>query len=43
MHSESGVTGQKKTFMSSNEKAVAEKLLQINAIRLNPQHPFTWA
>ncbi|MDX2047241.1 MAG: orotate phosphoribosyltransferase [Chitinophagaceae bacterium] len=29
--------------MSSNEKAVAEKLLQINAIRLNPQQPFTWA
>jgi orotate phosphoribosyltransferase len=43
MHSQSGVTGQKKTFMSSNEKAVAEKLLQINAIRLNPQQPFTWA
>src|SRR3954471_4291398 len=29
--------------MSSNEKAVAEKLLQSNAIKLNPQHPFTWA
>ena len=27
----------------TNEKAVAEKLLQINAIRLNPQQPFTWA
>lgn len=26
-----------------SEKAVAEKLLQINAIRLNPQQPFTWA
>lgn len=26
----------------TNEKAVAEKLLQINAIRLNPQQPFTW-
>src|SRR5688500_12880441 len=27
----------------TNEKAVAEKLLQINAIKLNPQEPFTWA
>lgn len=27
----------------TNEKAVAEKLLQINAIKLNPQQPFTWA
>ncbi len=27
----------------TNEKAVAEKLLQIKAIRLNPQEPFTWA
>jgi orotate phosphoribosyltransferase len=24
-------------------KAVAEKLLQVNAIKLNPEHPFTWA
>ena len=23
-------------------KAVAERLLQINAIQLNPEHPFTW-
>lgn len=29
--------------MSSNEKAVAEKLLQSNAIKLNPAQPFTWA
>lgn len=29
--------------MSSNEKAIAEKLLQINAIRLNVSEPFTWA
>ena len=29
--------------MTSNEKAVAEKLLQINAIKLNPEQPFTWA
>lgn len=29
--------------MSSNEKAVAEKLLQSNAIKLNPGQPFTWA
>ena len=27
----------------TNEKAVAEKLLQINAIKLNPTDPFTWA
>lgn len=27
----------------TNEKAVAEKLLQIKAIKLNPQEPFTWA
>ena len=27
----------------TNEKAVAEKLLQINAIKLNPQQPFAWA
>jgi orotate phosphoribosyltransferase len=27
----------------TNEKAVAEKLLQINAIKLNSAQPFTWA
>ena len=27
----------------TNEKAIAEKLLQINAIKLSPQEPFTWA
>ncbi|MEO5889229.1 MAG: orotate phosphoribosyltransferase [Ferruginibacter sp.] len=27
----------------TNEKAIAEKLLQINAIKLSPQQPFTWA
>lgn len=27
----------------TNEKAVAEKLLQINAIKLSVQQPFTWA
>ena len=27
----------------TNQKAVAEKLLQIGAIRLNPSSPFTWA
>ena len=27
----------------TNEQAVAEKLLQINAIKLSPQAPFTWA
>lgn len=29
--------------MSTNEKVVAEKLLQINAIKLSPNQPFTWA
>lgn len=27
----------------TSQKAVAEKLLQINAIRLNPETPFTWS
>lgn len=27
----------------TNEKAVAEKLLQVNAIKLSPAQPFTWA
>jgi orotate phosphoribosyltransferase len=27
----------------TNEKAVAEKLLQVDAIRLSPDAPFTWA
>ena len=27
----------------TNEKAVAEKLLQINAVKLNADEPFTWA
>ena len=27
----------------TNEKAVAEKLLEIQAIKLNPDKPFTWA
>ncbi len=27
----------------NNEKAIAEKLLQINAIKLSPHQPFTWA
>ncbi|GAO44359.1 orotate phosphoribosyltransferase [Flavihumibacter petaseus] len=29
--------------MKSNEKAVAEKLLQCKAVRLSPEQPFTWA
>jgi orotate phosphoribosyltransferase len=29
--------------MKSTEKLIAEKLLQINAVKLNPQNPFTWA
>ena len=29
--------------MGTNEKAIAEKLLQINAIKLNVDQPFTWA
>ena len=27
----------------TNEQAVAEKLLQVKAIRLNVKEPFTWA
>lgn len=27
----------------TNEKAVAEKLLQVGAVRLSPEQPFTWA
>jgi orotate phosphoribosyltransferase len=27
----------------TNEKAVAEKLLQVDAVRLSPAQPFTWA
>ncbi|MFY9465094.1 MAG: orotate phosphoribosyltransferase [Sediminibacterium sp.] len=27
----------------TNEKAVAEKLLQVEAVKLNPSQPFTWA
>ena len=27
----------------TNEKAIAEKLLQINAVKLNSKEPFTWA
>ncbi|MHA4847472.1 orotate phosphoribosyltransferase [Flavitalea antarctica] len=29
--------------MTTNEKAVAEKLLQVKAVRLNLETPFTWA
>ncbi|RYY49070.1 MAG: orotate phosphoribosyltransferase [Chitinophagaceae bacterium] len=29
--------------MVSNEAAVAEKLLQVNAVQLNPAAPYTWA
>lgn len=29
--------------MGTNEKAIAEKLLQINAIKLDVDQPFTWA
>ena len=27
----------------TNEKVIAEKLLQVNAVKLNPEQPFTWA
>ncbi|HEX5669029.1 MAG TPA: orotate phosphoribosyltransferase, partial [Chitinophagaceae bacterium] len=27
----------------TNEKAVAEKLLQVEAVKLSPEKPFTWA
>jgi orotate phosphoribosyltransferase len=29
--------------MHSNQKAVAEKLLQVEAVKLSPDQPFTWA
>lgn len=29
--------------MKTNEAAVAEKLLQVEAIKLSPENPFTWA
>jgi len=29
--------------MLSNEKAVAEKLLHVGAVKLSPENPFTWA
>jgi orotate phosphoribosyltransferase len=29
--------------MTNNEKAVAEKLLQVQAVKLNLQQPYTWA
>ena len=29
--------------MTSNETAVAEKLLQVNAVKLNVSNPYTWA
>ncbi len=29
--------------MLSNEKAVAEKLLHVGAVKLSPEQPFTWA
>lgn len=34
---------QKITNMKSNETAVAEKLLQAEAVKLSPDKPFTWA
>src|SRR5678810_727598 len=27
----------------TDAKVVAEKLLQVNAVKLNPENPFTWA
>lgn len=29
--------------MNTNEKAVAERLLQVNAVQLNVEYPYTWA
>ena len=29
--------------ITTNEKAVAEKLLQVQAVKLSPESPFTWA
>jgi orotate phosphoribosyltransferase len=33
----------KKHCIMTNETAVAEKLLQVEAVRLSPEKPFTWA
>lgn len=30
-------------IINTNERAVAERLLQVQAIRLSPQQPFTWS
>ena len=30
-------------IITTNERAVAERLLQVQAIRLSPQQPFTWS
>jgi orotate phosphoribosyltransferase len=38
-----GIFAGYKDNMKTNEKAVAEKLLQSNAVRLSPAQPFTWA
>lgn len=38
-----GIFAGYKDNMKTNEKAVAEKLLQSNAVRLSPTQPFTWA
>jgi orotate phosphoribosyltransferase len=32
-----------KTLVMTNERAVAEKLLQVEAVKLRPEQPFTWA
>ncbi len=29
--------------MKALEKAIAEKLLQVKAVKLQPRNPFTWA
>ncbi|WP_289623410.1 orotate phosphoribosyltransferase [Flavihumibacter fluvii] len=38
-----GIFAGYKDNMKTNEKAVAEKLLQSNAVKLSPGQPFTWA
>jgi orotate phosphoribosyltransferase len=34
---------QEEIYSMTNQKAVAEKLLQVGAVKLSPNNPFTWA
>ncbi len=43
MHSYIRGVKQDELKTASNEKAIAEKLLQVGAVKLSPEQPFTWA